>query len=313
MLKLNELKLGQKFTLLLLIVFLGGILTSGFALASVLNQSAQNQLTAQALMLMEAMNSVRSYTADEVGPELKDRLETEFLPETVPAYSANQVFHAFQSNPAYEDFAYREATLKPTNLDDKADEFEASLINYFQEKPTQEELHGIRERFPLEDQFYIARPIRITKESCLACHSVPEIAPASMLKLYGSENGFGWKLNEIVGAQIIAVPANQVFQTAFKSLALILGIFVLVFALAIYFVNFWLYRYVVCPLNRMSEVAEVVSMGDTNAEFTQSSQDEVGRLAASFNRMRMSLQMAMNRLERYREGRRSGSNRYASR
>ena len=134
-----------------------------------------------------------------------------------------------------------------------------------------------------------------------------------MIELYGSENGFGWKLNEIVGAQIIAVPANQVFRSAIKSLLLILGIFIVVFAIAIYCVNFWLNRLVVRPLNRMAEVAEVVSMGDTAAEFTQKSEDEVGKLAESFNRMRMSLQMAMNRLERYREGRRSGARDFNSR
>ncbi|NER82145.1 MAG: DUF3365 domain-containing protein [Leptolyngbya sp. SIO1D8] len=311
MFNLQKLKLGQKFTLLLFIVFLGGILASGLALASVLNRSAEAQLTTQALMLMETMNSVRSYTVDEVRPELKERLESEFLPETIPAYSANQVFGILQNNPDYEEFAYREATLNPTNLNDKADEFEATLVNYFRERPNAEELHGVRKRFPLNDQFYIARPIQIKKESCLICHSTPEAAPASMVELYGPNNGFGWKLNEIVGAQIIAVPANQVFQTALKSLILILGIFILVFAMAIYFVNFWLKRYVVRPINRMSEVAEVVSMGDTAAEFVQNSQDEVGKLAESFNRMRMSLQMAMNRLERYR-GRRTGSKDYTS-
>ncbi|MEL6320805.1 MAG: DUF3365 domain-containing protein [Cyanobacteria bacterium J06626_14] len=313
MLNLQKLKLGQKFTLLLLLVFLGGIVTSGIALSSVLNRSAEAQLTAQALMLMETMNSVRSYTTTEVRPELEDRLAEEFLPETIPAYSANEVFAKLRNNAAYEQFAYREAALNPTNLDDKADEFEATLIQYFREKPDAEERHGIRRRFPLDDQFYIARPIRIQEESCLVCHSTPEAAPASMIELYGPNNGFGWELNTIVGTQIIAVPANQVFRTAIKSLVLILGIFILVFALATYFVNFWLNRYVVRPINRMSEVAEVVSMGDTAAEFTQKSQDEVGKLAESFNRMRMSLQMAMNRLERYRSGRRTGSQDYTSR
>lgn len=307
MLNLKNLKLGQKFTLLLLLVFLGGIAASGLALASVLNRGAQAQLTSQALMLMETMNSVRSYTVQQVRPELNDRLETEFLPETIPAYSAHQVFNLLQTNAAYQDFAYREAALNPTNLKDKADEFEASLINFFREKPEEPELHGIRQRFPLDDQFYIARPIQVKEASCLVCHSTPEAAPATMVEEYGPNNGFGWQIDEVIGAQIIAVPANQVFRSALKSLAIILGIFILVFAVAIYFVNFWLKRYVVRPLNRMAEVAEVVSMGDTAAEFTQNSQDEVGKLAESFNRLRMSLQMAMNRLDRYREGRRSSS------
>ena len=97
-------------------------------------------------------------------------------------------------------------------------------------------------------------------------------------------------------------------QGARQSLVLILGIFIIAFAIATILVNLWLKRFVVKPLNRMAQVAEAVSMGDTAAEFTQDSKDEVGKLSDAFNRMRLSLQMAMQRLERYREGRRSSTN-----
>jgi HAMP domain-containing protein len=104
------------------------------------------------------------------------------------------------------------------------------------------------------------------------------------------------------------VPAATVLRTARQSLVLILGIFVIVFALATLLVNLWLKRYVVKPLNRMAMTAEAASMGDTEAEFSVNSKDEVGKLAESFNRMRLSLQMAMQRLERYREGKRKSDN-----
>ena len=93
----------------------------------------------------------------------------------------------------------------------------------------------------------------------------------------------------------------------YQSLVIILGIFVIVFALATFMVNLWLKRFVVRPLNRMAQTAEAVSMGNAIEEFTVQSEDEVGQLATAFNRMRMSLQMAMKRLERYR-GNSRGSN-----
>lgn len=307
MFKLKNLQLGQKFTLLLALVFLGGVLTSSLALSSVLNRGTQAQLTTKALMLMETMNSIRTYTNDHVRPEISDRLEVEFLPESIPAYSAREVFETFRLNPTYADFFYKEATLNPTNLRDKADEFEAQLVEKFRQSPgSTSEVSGFRNT-PGGDLFYIARPIQITQQSCLECHSTPQAAPASMLERYGTNNGFGWQLDEIVGAQVISVPAGKVLQSARQSLVLILGIFIIAFAIATVLVNLWLKRYVVRPLNRMARVAEAVSMGDTEAEFTQDSQDEVGKLAEAFNRMRVSLQMAMRRLERYREGRRSGS------
>ncbi|MBD0336793.1 MAG: DUF3365 domain-containing protein [Cyanobacteria bacterium Co-bin13] len=307
MLKLQNLQLGQKFTVLLLLVFLGGILASGLALSSVLNRSAQAQLTTKALMLMETMNSVRDYTSTNIQPELVSRLDTEFLPQTVPAYSAREVFESFRGNPLYTDFFYKEATLNPTNLRDKADDFEAKLVQQFQQQGKGKEVSGFR-KTPGGKLFYIARPLHVTKQSCLECHSTPDVAPASMIERYGPDHGFGWKLDEIIGAQVISVPAAKVLQSARQSLFLILGIFIAVFSVATLMVNLWLKRFVVRPLNRMATVAEAVSMGDTKAEFIVNSKDEVGQLAEAFNRMRMSLQMAMQRLDRYREGRRNSGN-----
>jgi len=306
MIKLKSLKLGQKFTLLLSIVFLIGIAASGMAMARILNQSAQEQVTSKALMLMETMNSVREYTTSQVGPELSPRLETEFLPETVPSYSAREVFEHLRISPDYSNFFYKEAALNPTNLRDKADSFEESLVNNFRAQPDAMEVSGFRPT-PAGQVYYIARPIQIRQESCLECHSSPAIAPVSMIERYGTENGFNWTLNEIVGAQVISVPAATVLNSARRSLLLTMGIFTTVFAIVILAVNYWLNRFVVRPLKRMAATAETVSLGDTDAEFPQTTDDEVGMLAQSFNRMRMSLQMAMQRLDRYRSQRRGSS------
>lgn len=309
MVKLTNLNLGQKFTVMLLVVFLGGILTSGIALSRLLNYSAQAELTTKGLMLMETMNSVREYTNVQVKPELVDRLESEFLPETIPAYSAREVFESLRNNDAYGDFFYKEATLNPTNLRDQADDFETEIVESFRRDATRLEVNGFR-KVAGGDLFYIARPIQIKQESCLVCHSTVEAAPQSLLDRYGPDHGFGWELNEIVGAQMISVPAAKVLGNARQSLLLILVIFVIAFAIAILLVNLWLKRYVVRPLKRMAATAEAVSMGDTAAEFTQKSNDEVGKLTESFNRMRLSLQMAMQRLDRYR-GERKNSGDYS--
>ena len=304
MLKSKNLKLGQKLTILLLSVFLGGIIVSGAVLSKILNHTAQQQITSKAVMLMETMNSVREYTNSQVKPELVERLDVDFLPETVPAYSAREVFETFRSSQDYGDFFYKEATLNPTNLRDQADVFEAAIVNKFRQQDDLKEMEGFRST-PGGEMFYIARPIRIVKQSCLVCHSRPNVAPMGMLERYGDANGFGWQLNEIVGAQIISVPATTTLQIARHSLVMILGIVVVVFAIAIYMVNLWLKRYVVRPINRMAMVAEAISTGDTDAVFGQLSGDEVGQLAQAFNRMRLSLKMAIRRLKQSHQGQHS--------
>ena len=109
------------------------------------------------------------------------------------------------------------------------------------EDPKLQEISGFRNLFG-EDVFFIARPLAPTSESCLVCHSVPKAAPANLLATYGSEHGFGWQLNRIVAAQMIYVPAQEVFRTALHSFSLVMGIFVAIFAAVILLINFLLTR-----------------------------------------------------------------------
>lgn len=299
---LKSLKLGQKFTLLLSLIFFSGIAVSGLALSNILNNSVQHQITSEALMLMSTMNAVRTYTNTEVRPELVDRLKTEFLPETVPAFSAKTVFANLRKNKDLESYFYKEATLNPTNLEDKADEFESEVVKRFRQNKSLTEVNGFRS-VEGNHLFYIARPITITNPSCLECHSTPDVAPQSMIQKYGSKNGFGWQLNETIGAQMISIPVSQVLQRTRQSFVMIMGLVAVVFAIAILMVNLWLKQYVVRPINRIARVAEAVSTGDLEAEFEKTSNDEVGHLVEAFTRLKLSLALAMQRVQKYQIGR----------
>jgi hypothetical protein len=210
---LHNLKLGTKFNLLLVTLLLIGILISGTALAAILNRSAESQVTNKALILIQAMNSVRDYTSTQVNPLLKERLKTEpeFLPQTVPGYSAREVFEKLRSNKEYSDFFYNEATLNPTNRRDLADDYEKGLIERFRGDRELKELTGFR-TFPGGNLYYIARPITVKNQSCLECHSTPEAAPKSLIATYGRNGGFGWQLNEIVGALVkLPIPPGNLY------------------------------------------------------------------------------------------------------
>jgi len=291
---LRNLRLKQKFTVLLVVILLIGVSISGLTLSFVLRQNARREVANTALILMETMSSVRNYTNTQVNPELKDKLTETFLPQTVPAYSAREVFENLRNKREYKDFFYKEATLNPTNLRDKADAFETEIIEDFK-KQKKSELTGFRS-LPGGDIFYIARPLAVTEESCLQCHSTVDVAPQSMIDRYGAAHGFGWKLNEIIGAQIISVPADRVIQKANKSSFTVIGIVSIVFLAVIVLVNILLNRQIIRPLKRITRVAEEVSTGHMEVDFDQVSNDEIGHLARAFKRMKLSLEMAMKRL-----------------
>ncbi len=293
----KNLKLGLKLNILLAIILLFLTVISGLILSRVLQNYAQQVIVDRASMLMETMNSIRNYTSTQINPELSSRLEIEevFLPQTVPAYSAREVFEDLRSQEQYSQFFYKEATLNPTNIRDKADQFETEVINSFK-NDLEEQKQGFRS-IPGGEIFYIARPLKITKESCLRCHSDPKIAPASLISSYGSDNGFGWKLNEIVGAQVISVPSSQVLNAARKLRYLVMSKIIIFLFLASILLNLFLKFTITDPLKKMSHSSKQLSMGDMNMEFEQKTNDEIGILAASLNRLKVSLKMAMDMLD----------------
>lgn len=284
-----------KFNLVLLGVFALGFIVSGIISWNLLHRNARDEVVRNAELLMETALAVRGYTVAQVKPHLDEKLATVFLPQSVPAYAATETLN--QVRKKYPDYSYKEATLNPTNPRNRAVEWETDVVNAFRNRAELKELSG--ERSTATGQaLYVARPIQISNPACLACHSVPDAAPASMLKLYGANNGFGWKHNEIIGAQVVSVPmalpienANRAFYAFMLSLA---AVFIAVFAA----LNAMLSWIIIRPIASMSAAADKVSVGDfTIPEFSEQGKDEVSVLASSFNRMRRSLQQAMKLIE----------------
>ncbi len=297
---LGHLQLSSKFKVIFLLVipiFLIAILVTGVFLNGILRSSYKSEVTGKALLAMETMNSVRDYTSEQVRPQLVDRLKSEFLPETVPAYSATEVFKNLTTHPDYENFNYKEATLNPTNPRDQADEFETELVQQFRQEDDLEQLSDFR---PSGDTFYIAHPLKVSRESCLECHGAVSDAPQSLIDKYGRDGGFNWELNEIVGAQIVYVPATEMEQQTQRAIQVTSGFVVAVLVAmvtTVILVNLSLQRYVIRPVKQMARSAEAISMGDLDVEFRKRYDDEVGNLAEAFSRMKMSLVMAMRRLK----------------
>ncbi|MHC5597191.1 MAG: Tll0287-like domain-containing protein [Nostoc sp.] len=294
---LRNLKIGAKFNLLLILVFIVSILGSGVALSSVLQGRAQNEVVSQAQILIQMVNAVRNYTQARINPLLEPRVDTNptFMPEVVPTFSSKEVFENFRKKPEFKNFFHKDATLNPTNLADKADNFETQLVERFRNEPNTPEIKGFR-NLPEGEVFYIAEPLKITQQKCLRCHSTPDQAPKSQLATYGSENGFGWQLNQIVSAQIISVPSEEIFANAKRTWTLIMGLLIAIFALVVFLINFLIKKYVIQRIRRIEKIAQKVSVGDMSADFEESSNDEIGGLAEAFNRMKSSLKIALEML-----------------
>ncbi|MGD8514176.1 MAG: DUF3365 domain-containing protein [Granulosicoccaceae bacterium] len=287
-------KLTTKFNLVLLSVFTIGLIVVGYVSHYVLQNNARQEVIRHAGMMMEAALAMRSYTIKEIRPLLKDGMQQQFLPQSVPSYAATQNFEALrESRP---DYHYKEATLNPTNPRDRATDWETDIINAFRDSGELPELVGERNT-PNGRSLYLARPIRIKNESCLACHSTLDKAPASMIKLYGEANGFGWQFGEVVGSQIVSVPLSLPIEKANQAFIIFMGSMLATFALIFLLLNIMLRKVVIKPILKISHIADEASKGNTDiAEFNIKAKDEISDLARAFNRMRISLEKAMKML-----------------
>ncbi len=283
-----------KFNLIFVLVFLAGLAGSAYVSRDLLQRNAEQEILEHARLTMEKAIAVRTYTNEQIRPLLETQMMYSFLPQSVPAYSATEVLR--QLAKAFPEYNYKEATLNPTNPRDRAVDWEADIVNRFRTQADQKELIGERDT-PLGRTLYIARPLRITNPACLACHDTVERAPKTLIDRYGQANGFGWKLNEVIGAQVVSVPmavplarAENTFRVFITSL---MGIF-LAIGVAL---NLMLWAMVIRPVAKLSSLADRVSLGEVDApEFKTGGRDEIGRLAESFARMRRSLEQAMNML-----------------
>ncbi len=289
-------KLLTKFNLVLLVFF--GI--SGFVISHMayqfLMRNAREQVLQQAELMMASAASTRDYTTEQIKPLLlkNPEHETNFLPQTVPAFAATTLFNSMRKS--YPDYSYREATLNPTNLIDRADDWEADLVRYFADHPSEKRLIGERAT-PTGPYLYLAKPM-IAKASCLECHSTPDVAPAAMIKTYGPQNGFGWKLNQVIAAQIVAVPMSLPIQVADQAYRNLIFFLLATFLLTIAALDTALYLIVIRPLHQVSLAADRISKGETDLpDLEVKGSDEIADVTGSFNRMRVSLAKALKMLD----------------
>lgn len=292
-----------KFNLVLVAVFLFGVAVSGVVSYTLLHKHAREEVLNTAGVMMEAAKAIRSYTVEQVKPHLEAQLAETFLPQSVPAYAATETLNELRRN--HPSYAYKEATLNPTNPRNRAADWEEDIIRAFRDRaaaaPAPDaplgEIAGVRDT-PTGPVVYLARPVRIGNGACLACHSTPEAAPPSLLKVYGSANGFGWKLHEVIGAQVVSVPMELPVGKANEAFATFMGSLVAVFLGAMLALNLILGRLILRPISSMSVAADKVSTGDFKVpEFREQGRDEMSVLASSFNRLRRSLERAMQMLE----------------
>jgi len=267
--------LQTKFNLALSGAFVIGLaLAAGFAF-KLAGDTARRDVLHEASLMASEGEGASAYTDQEVAP-LLNKEGTSFAPQSIPFLAAQDQFRRVKKD--WPDYSYKDAALNPTNPADKAADWEAVLINRFRADPSLKRIVSQRDT-PTGPVLSLSKPIRISDPTCLQCHSTPDKAPPGMIALYGTAGGFGWKLNEAVGAQIVSVPMSVALAHANRSFLYFLGGLAIVFLVTLAALNVLLRMMVVRPVTAIARMADDVSLGKADVpEYVPKGNDEIASI-----------------------------------
>ncbi len=128
-------KLLVKFNILLIVVFGLGLSVIAYQARSFLQEQAQAEVLREAGLMAASALATRNYTEHYITPVIEKTTEhtTTFLPQAIPFFASTTTFD--QIRQTYPDYTYKEAALNPTNLRDRAHDWEADIINLLPQFP----------------------------------------------------------------------------------------------------------------------------------------------------------------------------------
>lgn len=297
--------LRTKLNLIIISLFAVAIAVSATIYFFILERHAHDVIATTARLMSKSAHAARDYTVEEVAPLLLQQKGkgkgkgkgTEFHKQAVSFYAAKTIFNKLKESPELRSYEYFLPTVNPTKDIDRALPHELEVIRYFISHPEKTEYQAVYDG-PDGPVLRLYEPIKVDREGCLECHSEPSRAPPAMLAEYqlsGSKanNGFGWKMGEVVGAQEVSVPMSEPLQKARYAFMYFAGLLAGTFLLLLVVLNVLLHVFVIRPVTRMSRIANEISLGRSLPEYVVKGSDEIAVLSASFNRMRRSLEEAL--------------------
>ncbi len=293
----KNLSLKWKFTLIMLVVGFFANLTVAIGALYFIQGFKKKELMREANIVLVAEKAARDYTSQSLRPAVLKAVPKKFV---IQGESATFVAMgiAKRIRKFLPDYIFAEPTLNPLNLENLATPFERTVISKFKANPQIKSITGFHKSY-----FYVMKPV-IAQKGCMICHgTLSEIPPNIKTALFtrygdtpGHIHGFNWKVGHVVGTISVFVPTKYINEAAIKNTIIIaIAIFGLPFIallIALYFIN----KAIIKPIHKMTNLAEDVSMGKSTADFDISSNDEIGALAKSFNRLKRSYLKAIEML-----------------
>ncbi len=286
----------SKFVTIITVLSLLATLAIGYTSYMLSRQSAIAEAKSKGEIIFNYIEASSKFFSKYQYPLIMEQItdKDRFFPELMSKFVVNRMeYEIFQET--LEGYQFKQATLDPLWPDNKADQDEKKVIAYFKANPDATVQEGVMGKGG-DNFFYTAKPIKINKGFCLTCHGDPADAPEDQRDIYGTENGYNWEMNDTVGTSIVYISISKAMDDAKQSA---LKIFLVgIGCLLVTIVCIWVFldRSVVSPIIRLSGSAKDISIGKNLCDSIHTeSNDEIGTLANSIDRMRISVNKLLKR------------------
>lgn len=285
----------SRFLIIMGILSLLILVLLGWASYEFSRRAAIKEAGSKGEIIFNYLQSQRLFFRKIQSPLISELIEKDrFYPNLMSGFAATSTtFEYF--NQRMPGFMIKYAAPNPLKETNKADDFEATIINQFKADTKLKETSGTITKNGI-NFFYRAIPLKVDNPKCLECHSDPSRAPKDQVVIYGSDSGYHWKMNEIVASLLVYIPISEAISQAKKSAMILLGIGAGCLILTLFIISIFLERGVVKPIMRLNSRTEEISLGKgLDQPVIIKSNDEIGSLSRAIDRLRISVARMLTR------------------
>lgn len=268
-----------------------GVLGTGYFM---LEQDTKREASEKTELFLSSMTANQTYMTKFVRKKLKKLTDNAYFPEaSVGAVMMARTAKLLQEQ--YPEYILKLSSPNPLNQENLSTPFEEKVIAGFDNGD-----YELWEGFTTLNgkSFYASAIPMEVRKGCIWCHDTPDVAHPDMVAEYGSNSGYGYEEGQIVGTRIVYVPTEKARQLTWKKLGALGSVVSMVFLFAFLAIDRIIIRSVVRPIEKIVEVAGEISRGKMDRSFEVDTNDEIKALADAFNRMKVSLEKAMDILRK---------------
>ncbi|HUL00005.1 MAG TPA: DUF3365 domain-containing protein, partial [Nitrospirota bacterium] len=148
------------------------------------------------------------FQAMEQGYIAKEFYDPQALSSTFIVRTMHDLYNKERTKRGMKPLYYKLAAYNPRNPINKADEWEAQKINFFNQHPTITEQEEIVTVDGMKYLYYAA-PFLKNEQHCMRCHGTPRDAPVGLKRMYPGDGGFYEKLGGIRAIESMRIPIGQ--------------------------------------------------------------------------------------------------------